>query len=287
MQCHLGDAREYFGIRRELTDLERTAAKRDDSAGRGERERRERQITSLRKRLRRHPVHGCSDRDQHARWAERYFRLKKDHDRMSSQISGRTGAVAKVFDRVSEVLSELGYLVVDEEGRTALSVHGRALRRIYGERDLLVAECLRRNVWKDLDAASLAALASAIVYQPRRDEGQTHERFLPRGPFLAAFEQTGDLWAKLDDLERAHHLPGSDPLAAGLSLAMWRWARGGRLDSVLSDADLAAGDFVRWAKQTIDLLDQLSLVAHGRVGSVARDALLAVRRGIVAHSSVG
>ena len=38
---------------------------------------------------------------------------------------------------------------------------GRALRRIYGERDLLVAECLRRGVWNDLDAPGLAALAAA------------------------------------------------------------------------------------------------------------------------------
>jgi ATP-dependent RNA helicase HelY len=55
---------------------------------------------------------------------------------------------------------------------------------------------------------------------------------------------------------------------------------------VLSEADMAAGDFVRWAKQTIDLLDQLSLVAQGNVGRTARQALESIRRGIVAYSSV-
>ena len=45
------------------------------------------------------------------------------------------------------------------------------LRRIYGERDLLVAESLRRGFWNDLDAPSLAAMATALVYEPRRDEG--------------------------------------------------------------------------------------------------------------------
>jgi ATP-dependent RNA helicase HelY len=49
---------------------------------------------------------------------------------------------------------------------------------------------------------------------------------------------------------------------------------------------MAAGDFVRWAKQTIDLLDQLSLVTDGAQARTARQALDAVRRGIVAHSSV-
>ena len=50
---------------------------------------------------------------------------------------------------------------------------------------------------------------------------------------------------------------------------------------------MAAGDFVRWAKQTIDLLDQLSIVAERRASApTARKALDAVRRGIVAYSSV-
>ena len=57
--------------------------------------------------------------------------------------------------------------------------------------------------------------------------------------------------------------------------------------SLLDQAELAAGDFVRWCKQTIDLLDQLSVVADGELGRTARQALDAVRRGIVAYSSVG
>jgi ATP-dependent RNA helicase HelY len=190
-----------------------------------------------------------------------------------------------VFDRVSDVLLELGYLT-EEEGGTALTVHGRTLKRIYGERDLLVAECLRRNVWKELDAPSLAAMACALVFEPRRDEGLAHERTLPRGAFRPALDRTTDLWSRLDDLEREHRLAGSEPPSTALSLAMHQWARGAGLNAVLSEADMAAGDFVRWTKQTIDLLDQLSLVAQGNVGRTARQALEAIRRGIVAYSSV-
>jgi ATP-dependent RNA helicase HelY len=168
----------------------------------------------------------------------------------------------------------------------ALSQHGRVLRRIYGERDLLVAECLRREVWTKLDAPALASMAAAIVYEPRREEGEQSDRMLPRGPFREALDRTGDLWARLDDLERDNRLPGSEPLGTGLCLAMYRWAQGAPLDTVLRDADMAAGDFVRWSKQTIDLLDQLSVVADGPVGRTARAALDAIRRGIVAYSSV-
>jgi ATP-dependent RNA helicase HelY len=67
---------------------------------------------------------------------------------------------------------------------------------------------------------------------------------------------------------------------------MHQWASGRALAVVLREADLPAGDFVRWAKQVIDLLDQISSVATGTLATVAREALLDVRRGIVAYSGV-
>jgi ATP-dependent RNA helicase HelY len=286
MTCHLGDFAEYAGIRRELTDLERKGSGRADQQSRGEREKRQRQLTTLRRRLKQHPCHGCPERESHARWAERWWRLKKETDKLTAQIRTRTGAVAKVFDRVTDVLLELGYLTTADDGVVAVTPVGRTLRRIYGERDLLVAESLRRGLWKGLDAPSLAAMAASLVFEPRRDEGAPNERNLPRGPFRAAFEATTDLWARLDDVERDHRLPGTNPLSTGLTLAMHRWASGGSLDGALGEADLAAGDFVRWTKQTIDLLDQLSVVADAPVGTVARKALDSIFRGIVAYSSV-
>ncbi|MDQ1577158.1 MAG: ATP-dependent helicase HelY [Microbacteriaceae bacterium] len=285
MSCHLGDFTEYSALRRQLSDLERQG-QRIDTQSRGEREKRQRELTALRKRLKAHPCNGCADREKHARWAERWWRLKRETDALSQQIRSRTGAVAKVFDRVTDILVACGYLSQDEHGRTGLTVHGRTLKRIYGERDLLVAECLRRNTWSQLDVPSLAAMASALVYEPRRDEGNASERYLPKGAFRPALEKTNEIWSRLDDLERQNRLPGSEPVATGLSLAMHSWARGGSLNKVLEDADMAAGDFVRWTKQTIDLLDQLSLVADGPVGRTARQALEAIRRGIVAYSSV-
>ncbi|CAN5255540.1 DEAD/DEAH box helicase [soil metagenome] len=286
MTCHLGNFAEYANIRRELTDLERKTSVRADTQSRGEREKRQNQLAALRKRLKQHPCHTCNDREAHARWGERWWKLKRQTDELSAQIRTRTGAVARIFDRVSDILVELGYLVRADSGEITSSVHGRTLRRIYGERDLLVAESLRRGVWKDLDAASLAAMAAALIYEPRRDEGNAPEYNMPRGNFREAFEKTTGLWAKLDELEREHKLPGSNPLSAGLSLPMYEWARGVSLDTVLEDAELAAGDFVRLTKQTIDLLDQLSVVADGNVGRTARVALDAIRRGIVAYSSV-
>jgi ATP-dependent RNA helicase HelY len=150
----------------------------------------------------------------------------------------------------------------------------------------LIAESIRLKLWNELDAPALAAMACAIVFEPRREEGLINERYLPRGKFLDALRETQSLWEDLDELENYHKLPGSAPLATGLSLAMYKWAKGERLDNVLFDADMPAGDFVRWAKQTIDLLDQLAQVTDGSLQTTARASLESVRRGIVAYSAV-
>ncbi|KDA05694.1 RNA helicase [Microbacterium sp. CH12i] len=285
MVCERGDFLDYAGVRRELSDLEKKN-RQDSNAPRVAREKRLKRIQGLRTRMQRHACHGCPDREAHARWAERYWNLKRQTDRTRKQIETRTGTVARVFDRVVDVLATLDYVNGDGDG-TTLTDAGRTMRRIYGERDLLVAESLRQGLWKGLDAPSLAAMACCLVYEPRRDEANSGERGLPRGAFRAAYEKTTELWAELDDLEQDHQLPGSEPLAAGLAGAMHSWARGALLDRVLVDADMAAGDFVRWAKQTIDLLDQLSIVAEdGEIARTARHALDGVRRGIVAYSSM-
>jgi ATP-dependent RNA helicase HelY len=287
MTCHLGDFTAYAQVRHELTQLEKSG-RGFESQSRAARDKRNQELARLRQRLRSHACHTCPEREQHARWGERWWKLRRQTDQLISQIESRTGAVARVFDRVCEVLLDTGYLERDPSGTDlAVTPTGDRLARIYGERDLLVAQCLRTGAWTGIDPAGLAALACAIVFEPRRDEGNINERRLPRGAFRSALEATAKIWAELDDLEHHHRLPGTNPLATGLAQAMHRWANGGRLDDVLFDADMPAGDFVRWSKQTIDLLDQLLGVADAQLAKTARSALEAVRRGIVAYSTVG
>ena len=287
MSCHLGDFAQYAQIRHDLTQLEKSG-KGNESQSRAARDKRNQELARLRQRLRSHPSHACPDRENHARWGERWWKLRRQTDQLIAQIESRTGAVARIFDRVCDVLSDTGYLERDPHGRDlAVTPIGDQLARIYGERDLLVAECLRREAWVGIDPAGLAALACALVFEPRREEGNINERRLPRGVFRSALETTTTIWAELDDLEHHHRLPGTSPLATGLCQAMHRWASGGRLDDVLFDADMPAGDFVRWSKQTIDLLDQLVGVSDVALAKTARQALDLVRRGIVAYSTVG
>lgn len=286
MECEHGDFFEYARLRRELSDLEKKN-RNDAGSSHSARRRRQARIHTIRTALQRHGCHSCEEREQHARWGERYFTLERETERLRKQITARTGTVARVFDRVVEVLRALGYLRTDE-GDDHLTDSGKRLRRVYGERDLLVSEALGRGVWAGVDAPTLAAIACSLVYEARRDERSMSDRTVPRGRFRAVWDETLLLWAELDDLERATGLPGSDIPGAGLAVAMHAWARGSALDRVLIEADMAAGDFVRWAKQTIDLLDQISVVADdAELSATARLALDNVRRGIVAYGMHG
>ena len=62
--------------------------------------------------------------------------------------------------------------------------------------------------------------------------------------------------------------------------------RVGRSTTSCGRSTCAAGDFVRWSKQVIDLLDQIKNAGDPDLAETARRATDAVRRGIVAYATV-
>ena len=249
--------------------------KRAREAAEGE----EGRIADLRRRMRAHPCHQCPDREEHARWAERWWRVKRETVGLQRKVEGRTNSVAKTFDRICTLLAETGYLTQDGSRVTA---QGETLRRLYTEKDLLAAECLRLGLWKRLDAAELAAVVSALVHEPRRDEADPNPR-LPTDGVAEAVSGMNRLWSELEDRERDLGLPLTGDPDAGMAWMMHRWASGQRLEAVLRGQDMAAGDFVRRCKQVVDLLDQIGDAAPEPVlRATARKAVDAVMRGVVA-----
>jgi ATP-dependent RNA helicase HelY len=246
------------------------------------------ELARLRTAIRAHPCHGCAEREDHARWAERYYRLRRDTRQLERRIEGRTNTIARTFDRVHALLTELDYLRGDE-----VTEHGRRLARLYGELDLLASECLRDGVWEGLGPAELAACASALVYESRVAD-DTPGPELPGGAARRALGDMVRIWGRLDALEERHHIHqttgvGQREPDVGFAWPVYRWAQGHGLDEVLREADLPAGDFVRWCKQVIDVLDQIAAAAPegGTVAKNARRAVDKVLRGVVAYSSVG
>ncbi|MFD8385055.1 DEAD/DEAH box helicase [Streptomyces sp. NPDC059679] len=246
------------------------------------------EIARLRATLRAHPCHGCDEREDHARWAERYHRLLRDTRQLERRIEGRTNTIARTFDRICALLSELGYLSGEE-----VTDDGKRLARLYGELDLLASECLREGVWEGLAPAELAACASALVYEARAADDAMPPK-LPAGRAKGALGEMVRIWGRLDALEDDHKIKQAEGVGQrepdlGFAWAAYRWASGHGLDELLREVDMPAGDFVRWCKQVIDVLGQIAVAAPagGTVARAARRAVDALLRGVVAYSSVG
>ncbi len=241
------------------------------------------EITRLRAELRQHPCHGCPDREEHARWAERHRRLQRDTESLRRRVESRTHSLARTFDRVCALLEARDYLSGEK-----VTDDGRRLARIWAECDLLVAECLRQGVWEGLDPAELASVVSALVFESRQGEpGPGRVPNAAREPLA----RTQRLWAELAEDERDLHLDRTREPDTGFAWPVYRWAHGESLDRALSAADgtgddLPPGDFVRWCKQLIDLLDQLADVADEPLAGTARKAVATIRRGVVASTGV-
>ncbi|MFE2016623.1 DEAD/DEAH box helicase [Streptomyces sp. NPDC059499] len=249
----------------------------------------DREIARLRTELRAHPCHGCDEREDHARWAERYHRLQRDTRQLEHRIEGRTNTIARTFDRIVALLTELDYLRGSE-----VTDNGRRLARLYGELDLLASECLREGVWEGLNPAELAACVSALVYESRQADDAVAPK-LPSGPAKAAMGEMVRIWGRLDALEEDFKISQTEGVGQrepdlGFAWAVYMWASGRTLDEVLREAEMPAGDFVRWCKQVIDVLGQIAAAAPRDGSSVAKNAHKAVDgvlRGVVAYSSVG
>ncbi len=248
------------------------------------------ELSTLRRALRAHPCHGCDDREAHARWAERHARLERETETLRQKVRATTHSLARAFDRIRALLAERGYLVPAgeaEPGEEEITEHGRVLARLWGESDLLAAECLRHGAWDGLEPDELAAVVSALVYESRRDDAPMPR--LPTGPVSDALERTVRLWEELDADQRRHKAERTRAPDLAFAWPMHRWARGESLAQVLEAAErngheLSAGDFVRWTRQVLDLLDQIAGVAgrSSAVGKAAHRASGAVRRGVVA-----
>ncbi|MET9646044.1 DEAD/DEAH box helicase [Streptomyces syringium] len=246
------------------------------------------EITRLRTALRAHPCHGCNEREDHARWAERYHRLQRDTRQLERRIQGRTNTIARTFDRICALLTDLGYLRADE-----VTDDGRRLARLYGELDLLASECLRDGVWDGLGPAELAACASALVYEARAADDAVAPK-LPTGAAKDALGEMVRIWGRLDALEEEHRINQAEGVGQrepdlGFAWPAYRWASGHGLDEVLREIEMPAGDFVRWTKQLIDVLGQIAAAAPqgSPVARNARKAVDGLLRGVVAYSSVG
>jgi ATP-dependent RNA helicase HelY len=240
------------------------------------------EIARLRRQLRQHPCHGCPDLADHIRAAQQRQQLAREVASLEAAVAGRTHVIARTFARVCAVLEDLGYL----DGDT-VTADGRRLADLYTELDLLAAECLRRGQWDHLGPAELAGCVSALTFESRNSENADPPR-LPAGQMREVLASMVTIWGELDRVEKDHGLSFLREPDLRFAWTAHAWARGKPLETVLGP-DLTPGDFVRAIKQLIDLLGQIAVAAghDSPLAATARSAVGALRRGVVAYSSVG
>ncbi|MCW2519824.1 MAG: box helicase-like protein [Mycobacterium sp.] len=249
------------------------------------------ELATLRDQLRSHPAHHLADREEKIRIVERFLRIERDNADIQKKVNAATNSLARTFDRIVLLLTERGFIEKVEGGDLKVTADGLLLARIYSESDLLVAECLRSGTWNGLDAAELAGVVSAVLFESRGDAPGASSVVENATPNMRrALSQTRRSWSDIRADEQRHRLPASREPDPGFVAAIYQWATTGDLSASLAASDasgggspLSAGDFVRWCRQVLDLLDQVRNTAPtSALRTSAKRAIEAIRRGVVA-----
>jgi ATP-dependent RNA helicase HelY len=276
-KCHLGDFSEYARLRRSIKEVEVLLSRRDQRKTFDNRQRShmESELAELRRSLKAHSCHGCAEREDHARLAERAGRLTRENDGLTTRVENRTHVIAKTFDQICQVLDHLQY--IDGEKPT---VQGKILTKIYAESDLLLTESIRRGLLDDLNATELLSVVSCMIFESRSQENLAPK--LPSQKVTSTLTEIISLWAALEKIENDFGVKTQREPDAGFCFISYKWASGNSLNSVLKGSDMSVGDFVRSTKQLVDLLNQIA-GASEKLRPVCKDAVKRIDRGVVAY----
>ena len=275
--CHLGNFAEYARLRRSIKEVELLLSRRDQRKTFDNRQRShlEGELADLRKGMKNHPSHGCAEREDHARLAERAGRLTRENDGLTVRVESRTHVIAKTFDQICRVLDHLQY--IEGEKPTA---QGKILTKIYAESDLLLTESIRRGLLDELNATELLSVVSCMIFESRSVENLAPK--MPSQKVQSTITEIISLWSALEEIESKFGVKTQREPDAGFCLISYKWASGNSLNTVLKGTDMSVGDFVRSTKQLIDLLNQIA-GASDRLRPVCKDAVKRIDRGVVAY----
>ena len=265
--CHLGDFFQYAQIRFDIKESEKEMKKlsrRDQIA-------KEKVIENLRTDLRNHPCHQCSDREKHARQAERYFRLKREIESLQDKVSMKTKVIPRQFDEIFDILSSRGYISGEK-----VSSAGLLLMKIYAEMDLVIAETFRSGIVDDLNPAELVGMLSIFLHEARKD----NPIVLPNSRLQEKISKISKIWLSIHEDEIKARINQTRSLDIGFFMGAYKWANGASLKSILDEFEIGVGDFIRSIKQITDLLRQLQ-IAYPQNKERFTSCIDAINRGII------
>ncbi len=248
-------------------------------------------IAQLRDAFREHPVHNwpATDREQLAGVAQKLARRERELHKLEAKVERATDTLGRTFERIVDLLAEMDYVEFEgygEDREPVITDEGERLAKIHSESDLLVAQCLKRGIWNDLDPAELAGVASLCVFENRK--ATRGEPGAASDDMADAMNATWRIYTELVSDEKRHNLPQTREPEPAFALAIHQWTAGAPLAYCMaaaneSGAELTPGDFVRWCRQVIDLLQQVAKTGYEEeIRRNARRAIDAIQRGVVA-----
>ena len=270
--CHLGSIAEYMTYRFAIKELEQGATSRRRSRRDVEEE-----IAENRRLMKAHPCHPCPERESHARLMEKAARLKRESKGLTARMEGRTHVIPRTFDRVTQVLRDLGYLDGEK-----LTEKGILLSRIYAETDLLLSELLHRRIFHDAVTSDVVAILSALVFEGRGERSKVPR--LPKSVDILV-PSIARTWSELVQREEENGLTPLREPNFDFAWSAGRWANGTSLNTILRESEVTVGDFVRNIRQIIDLLGQL-IDADPINATKYRECIKRIDRGVVAYAAV-
>jgi superfamily II RNA helicase len=177
------------------------------------------------------------------------------------------------FQRHLRFLREEGF--VDAKDR--LTENGVWASKLRLDQPLLIAECLRRNVFPQGDEKLLAAVIAPFVYDGEQDFVVIRKE-LPRR-LTRAYDRMIATLANLAERLKAGGFPVA-PLYLWPAAAIYEWAAGGDWDRIIRKAGIADGDMAMLIMRTADNLRQIMSLqeTHPQTAALAAKAREAILR---------
>ena len=205
---------------------------------------------------------------------------QRHHEEAQGSIRGGHSDLWTDFQRHLRLLKEEGF--VDTANR--LTENGIWASKLRLDQPLLIAECLRKNVFPHGDEKLLAAVIAPFVYDGDQDLVVIRKE-LPRR-LTRAYDRMIAVLADLMERLKAGSFPVA-PLFLWPAAVIYEWAAGGDWNQIIRKAGIADGDMAMLIMRTADNLRQIASLreTHPETSAVAAKARETILREPVVFES--
>ena len=205
---------------------------------------------------------------------------QRSHTEMPGQIQGEQADLWTDFQRHLRLLKEEGFV----DGANRLTDNGIWASKLRLDQPLLIAECLRKNVFPHGDEKLLAAVIAPFVYDGDQDLVVIRKE-LPRR-LTRAYDRIIAALADLAERLKAGGFPVA-PLFLWPAAVIYEWAAGGDWNRIIRKVGIADGDMAMLIMRTADNLRQIASLweTHPETSALAAKAREAILREPVVFES--